>query len=113
MTYFARRTACNHGHTHASKREAARCGELHLLFRAGQINALTVEPVYHFQINGAWLTMANGHKCKYTPDFSYIEGNKLIVEDVKAWNGHMERDVPVKFALMRACYPEIEVRVVK
>lgn len=113
MKYFARKTACQHGHTHASAREAKRCGELHLLFRAGHIDALTVEPVYHFPVNGGWLTMGNGHRCTYTPDFSYLEGNRLVVEDVKAKNGFMERDVSVKFALMRACYPYIELRVTK
>ncbi|NVD44371.1 phage tail protein [Qipengyuania atrilutea] len=29
--YFAKKTTCIHGHKHASKREAARCVELHLL----------------------------------------------------------------------------------
>jgi len=36
--YHAKRTACAHGHTHASGREAKRCAELHLLLRAGHIS---------------------------------------------------------------------------
>ncbi len=113
MAYFARKTACLHGHTHASKREAGRCVELHRLQNEGKIVGLKVEPCFHFWVEGAYLKARNGHKIKYTADFTYIEGNRQIVEDVKAKNGHMSRDVPIKFSLMAACYPDIELRIIK
>lgn len=108
--YGAHRAACNHGHTHASKREAKRCGELHLLFRAGQIDALVVEPTYELSLGGNAIVMGNGHIAKYRPDFTYLENGKVVAEDVK---GFIVRDFPLRAAIFRHCYPEIELRVVK
>lgn len=108
--YRAKRTVCQHGHTHASKREAKRCGELHLLFRAGEIDALVVEPTYELSLNGEPIRMGNGHKARYRPDFSYIENGRVVVEDVK---GFVVRDFPLRAALFRHCYPAIELRVLK
>lgn len=112
MKYFARKTTCKAGHSHASKREAARCDELHLMLAAGLIAGLRVEPRFYFMVDGDYLKARNGHKIRYTGDFTYIEGQRQVVEDVKAKNGHMSRDVPIKFALMARCYPDIELRVV-
>lgn len=108
--YGATKTVCQHGHTHASKREAKRCVELHLLLRAGQIDALVIEPTYHFEVNGQPLIMENGHKAKYRPDFTYFERGKVVAEDVK---GMIVRDFPLRAALFRACFPEIELRILK
>lgn len=112
MAYFARKTPCGHGHTHASKKEAGRCNVLHVRQERGEIVGLKVEPVFHFYVEGGFLKARNGHKIRYTADFTYIEGNRQIVEDVKASNGHMSRDVPIKFSLMARCFPDIELRVV-
>lgn len=108
--YGAKRTNCNHGHSHASKKEAKRCDELHLLLRAGQIDALVVEPTYELSLDGQHIKMRNGHTAKYRPDFTYRESGKLIAEDVK---GFVVRDFPLRAALFRHCYPEIELRVLK
>ena len=108
--YFARKTVCQHGHTHASKREAARCGELHLLLRAGAIDGLVVEPTFELSIGGKHVKMGNGHTAKYRPNFTYLEGGKVIAEDVK---GFIVRDFPLRAAIFRHCYPHIELRVVK
>lgn len=110
--YFARKTVCQKGHEHASKREAGRCAELEGKQERGEIVGLRSQPVFHFVVQGDYLKARNGHKIRYTADFTYIEGNRQIVEDVKAKNLHMERDVPIKFALMARCYPDIELRVV-
>lgn len=110
--FFAKKTACNSGHTHASKAEAVRCNNLCLLERAGQIKALRTEPRFYFNINGQDVKMRNGQVLRYTGDFTYIEGNRQIVEEVKARNGFMTRDVPIKLALMAVLYPDVEVRVV-
>lgn len=108
--YRARKTACAHGHVHASAREAKRCGELHLMLRAGQINGLVIEPTYILALDGHPIIMGNGHKAKYRPDFTYLEGNRLVAEDVK---GFIVRDFPLRAALFRHCYPDIELRVLK
>jgi hypothetical protein len=110
--FFARKTACNSGHTHASAAEAKRCNDLHLLQAAGQIVGLRHEPRFTFAIDGREVKMRNGQVMRYTGDFTYIENNRQVVEEVKAKNGFMTRDVPVKLALMAAIYPDIEVRVV-
>lgn len=112
MTYFARKTPCQNGHTHASAKEAKRCNQLHMLQRAGQISGLIVEPSYTFPIAGKNVKMANGHDMRFTADFSYIEGGQKIVEDVKAKNAHMARDVPVKLALARHLWPDVTWKVV-
>lgn len=110
--FFAKKTVCTHGHTHASKAEAKRCDELHLLLRAGQIVGLRVEPRFTFLVNGHEVKMRNGHAMRYTGDFTYVENNRQVVEEVKAKNGFMSRDVPVKLALMAAHYPDVDVRII-
>lgn len=108
--YGARKTVCAHGHTHDSAREAKRCVELHLLLRAGQITGLVYEPTYELMVGGKPIIMGNGHKARYRPDFTYIENDRVIAEDVK---GFIVRDFPLRAALFRHCYPNIELRVTK
>jgi Protein of unknown function (DUF1064) len=108
--YGAKKTTCVHGHKHDSRREAARCAELHLLQRAGHISALHIHPLYRFSINHVPIKMGNGGQASYTPDFYYIENGKMIVEDVK---GFIVRDFPLRAALFRALYPDVELRVTK
>lgn len=110
--YFAKKTTCALGHKHASRREAARCVELQALFRAGKIDALVFEPQYHFEIDGAVVKHTNGRRAGYKPDFSYIEDGKVVVEDVKASNGFIERDVPLRQAIFRHLNPDVELRIV-
>jgi hypothetical protein len=60
-----------------SKREAARYGELKLLFRPGIIRNLTIQPQFHFKLDGRKIFT-------YRADFSYYDAkNELVVEDVK------------------------------
>jgi hypothetical protein len=108
--YGARSTFCIHGHKHASKREAVRCVELHLLQSAGEISELKVEPKFVFEVNGGPMKMGNGQPAAYKPDFIYKENNRDVVEDVK---GMIVRDFPLRAALFRACFPDIELRVIK
>ena len=114
MNYHrARKTPCNAGHVHDSRAEAKRCNDLHLLVLAGKIVGLRVFPRFYFRIDGREVKMGNGHVARYTGDFTYIEGNRQIVEDVKPKGGLVERDWPLRSAIFRACYPDIELRVVK
>lgn len=111
--HFARKTQCGAGHTHDSKAEAKRCDDLHLLQRAGEIIGLKVAPRFYFSINGREVKMKNGHVARYTGDFTYIEGNRQVCEDVKPSGGLIERDFPLRIAIARALYPDIDFRVVK
>lgn len=68
-----------------SKREATRHKELLLLQRAGKISDLRLQP--RFILAGA-VRFGDEKRLKpalrYIGDFSYFEGNMLIVEDVKS-----------------------------
>ena len=108
--YYAKPTTCIHGHKHASKREAARCVELHILQQAGEIENLEVEPTFRFVVNGNPVKMGNGQVAKYRPDFIYTERGQEVAEDIK---GFIVRDFPLRAALFRACFPTIELRVTK
>lgn len=108
--YFARKSVCRQGHTHASKREAARCDELTLLQRSGAISDLEIEPQFWFVIDGRQLKHGNGRRAGYKPDFMYVENGQTIVEDVK---GMAVRDFPLRAALFRHLFPTYELRVIK
>lgn len=110
--YFAKKTACSNGHLHASKREAKRCDQLHLLQRAGEIEGLTIEPKFEFAISGKPLKMSNGRTASYRPDFTYVERGKLIAEDVKPTSKlAISRDFPLRAALFRHLFPNWELRL--
>jgi hypothetical protein len=105
--YSATRTECGHGHAHPSKKEARRCAALHLEQRAGLITELEIGPRYFFEVNGRTLVHDGGRRACFTPDFRYRKADGgLVVEDTK---GMRVRDWPLRKALFRACYPEIEV----
>lgn len=108
--YHAKATTCHEGHGHPSKRESSRCDELHLLQACGQIANLRYEPTFYFTINGVLLKHKNGRRANYKPDFTYTENGQKVAEDVK---GFAARDFPLREALFRHLYPEIELRVVK
>lgn len=120
--YFAKKTECALGHKHDSKREAERCAELVLLFRAGKIQNLVFQPVYEFVIEGVLVTMLNGHPARYTSDFAYTENGKVVWEEVKPpkkrdKKGRLvrfgeSRDVPLRLAFFRHLNPDIELRIV-
>ncbi len=62
----------------ASKKEAKRYTELKLLFKAGQIRNLELQPPLDFIIDGKKIFT-------YRPDFIYFENGKRIVEDCKGY----------------------------
>lgn len=81
--------------TFASKREAARYGELKLLERAGLIQGLQIQPKFPIAIYGQKI-------CTYIADFSYLpKDGDLIIEDVK---GVVTDVFALKRKLVRACY---------
>lgn len=104
--FKAKRTACRHGHVHASGKEAGRCNDLHILQRAGAISGLEQQPVYRFTVDGRAVTVGK-RQLKFTPDFRYIENGQLVTEDVK---GVRTRDYIVRAAFFRAFHPDIILR---
>ena len=68
-----------------SLKEARRFDELLALYRAGQIDGLTLQPEY--EIAGWAYDKQNNKKLRprfYVADFRYIKDGRLIVEDVKS-----------------------------
>lgn len=59
-----------------SKRESERYSELKLLQRAGEIRDLTMQPKFPIVVNDEKI-------CVYIADFSYIENQEIVIEDVK------------------------------
>jgi len=96
----------------ASKREAARYGELKLLARRGEIRDLECHPSYSLTINGMQIGT-------YTADFRYRERvgvtarvyGDIVVEDVKSPATAKAKDFRRTLKLMKAIHG-IEVRVV-
>lgn len=109
--YGARKTPCHYGHTHDSAREAKRCDELHMLQKAGKIAALQVQHQLYFFVDGKQLKLKNGRRAGMKVDFMYCEfpDFKDVAEDSK---GYTVRDYPLRSALFRHCFPDIELREV-
>ena len=108
--YRAVKSQCAAGHTHDSKREAARCNELHNLQAAGAISDLVIHPQYWFVINGKQLKHGNGRRVGYKSDFEYVENGIQITEDVK---GVVVRDWPLRRAVFIALFPHHQLREIK
>lgn len=108
--YGAVKSRCAAGHTHDSRKEARRCDDLRLLERAGAISGLKQQPRYQFHVAGRAVLLKNGQTAHLTADFEYVENGQTVVEDVK---GFVVRDFPLRAALFRAIWPDIELRVTK
>lgn len=97
--YKNRKTKVSNGHIADSRKEARRYEELLILQKAGKISDLRTQVPYElipaqyetyerYGKNGKRLT--DGKKLVeravvYVADFVYIEGDKLVVEDVKGY----------------------------
>ncbi len=78
----------------ASQREAARYGDLKLLARSGIINNLSLQVEFPVTIGGIKVF-------SYFSDFSYIEDDKLIIEDSKGFRTPVYR---LKKKIVEAVY---------
>nr|DAV26245.1 MAG TPA: Endonuclease [Caudoviricetes sp.] len=67
-----------------SKKEARRYDELLTMLRAGLISDLRLQPQFTLQESYCTETGERVRAVRYTADFSYRAGGKLIVEDVKS-----------------------------
>lgn len=68
----------------ASRKEAKRYDELMVMLRAGIISDLRLQPQFTLQESYVTETGERVRAIRYTADFSYKFGGKLVVEDVKS-----------------------------
>lgn len=93
-----------------SKAEANRYIELKLLEKSAKISDLELQPKFELQekyINN------KGEKIRaitYKADFRYLEGNKIVVEDVK---GVETKEFKIKRKLFENKYRDIVFRIIK
>lgn len=86
-----------------SRKESRYYCQLKMLERAGKIRDLKLQPQFPIVVNGIKI-------CKVISDFSYFEGDRLIVIDVK---GFWTKSSRIKWKLAQACYPHHAWRLIK
>ena len=90
--YYNIKTTTSDGITHDSRKEANRWCELKLLERAGKIRLL------QRQVKFELIPKQDGEReVTYVADFTYIENDKFVVEDVK---GKRTKEYIIKRKLM-------------
>lgn len=97
--YRAIKTDCDHGHNHDSKKEAARCNQLHDLEIDGAITDLKQQPSFA-------VTIGDNYICTYVADFEYRVQDCRIIEDVK---GVLTPVFALKRKLVEATHPGVVV----
>ncbi|KKW92663.1 DUF1064 domain-containing protein [Sphingobium chungbukense] len=99
--YRAIKTDCDHGHTHDSRKEAARCNQLHDMEIDGAITDLRQQPSFAVNIGDSYI-------CTYVADFEYRVQDCRIVEDVK---GVRTAVFQLKRKLVEATHPGVVVTI--
>lgn len=100
------------GYKFDSRVEGRRYNELMILLRNGDITGLQVHPRYTLQEG----FMANGKRERaitYEADFSYIEGDRQVVEDVKGGVATQTDAWKIKRKLFLKRYPQFVFRVIE
>lgn len=93
--YYNIKTTTSDGITHDSRKEANRWCELKLLERAGKIRLL------QRQIKFELIPKQEGERAVfYVADFTYIEDDKFVVEDVKSPATRKKESYIIKRKLM-------------
>lgn len=99
------------GYTFDSHAERDRYCELRLLERAGEIESLTVHPVYTLQdafMDGS----GKKHRAiEFVPDFQYIDDGQTIVEDVKGGSATITPLFRVKVKMLLYQHHSIEFKI--
>lgn len=107
MSKYGNKKTVIDGITFDSQAEARRYEELCLLQRAGEITALRLQPKYELQPK-----FKRGKKTilpiTYIADFEYLEGDKVVAEDVK---GVKTQVFSLKAKMFQFRYPDIELRI--
>lgn len=111
--FSARKTEVD-GIVFASKREATVYGELKLREMAGEIRNLTLQPKFPIVVDGAPVKIRsegypNGRAMVYRADFSFFEGERRRVLEVKGFDTEPSR---IKRALVSHIY-NVEIEVVR
>lgn len=116
MKYRSQKAVCGQGHVHDSKKEARRCGDLHLLQLAGEISGLRIQVKYEIipqrlvptgevykkgSKKGETKFRVDETAAHYIADFVYQEGDKTIIEDTK---GFKTPEYILKRKLMKQIY---------
>ena len=83
-----------------SKNEARRFDELMLLYKAGKIFELKLQPQFTLQESYVTPEGVRVRAIKYIADFSYNTGNGFVVEDVKGGKATQTRVYKLKKKLM-------------
>ncbi len=92
------------GRKYHSAAEAKQAAELDILCRARKILGWIPQPVKRIEVNGHLI-------CKMILDFEVkLESGKYYYIEVK---GQETTAYRLKLKLLRACYPDIDVRIVK
>lgn len=93
------------GITFDSRAEHKRWCCLKLFAKSGEIEGLIVHPKFEAKVN-------NTKVCMVELDFQYMDlvTNKLVYEDVKGVYTPVSR---LKHKLLKALYPEIDLRIVR
>ena len=89
--------------------ESKRYKELVLLERAGQIKNLKLQPKFELQPS----YKKNNRTIRaitYKADFSYLEDDKLVVEDVK---GFVTKEFKIKEKMFNYIYKDLELKIIK
>ena len=102
MSKFSAQSVELDGIKYPSKAEANRHQQLKLMERARAIKALAYQPRYPLKVNGVTIGV-------YTADFTYFDGGRIVVEDVK---GIVTEAASLRMRLFMACYPQHELRIV-
>lgn len=99
--FHAKKKVCG-GITFASHAEASRYDELMLLQKGNVIAGLVLQPRFDMVVNGHLVG-------RYTPDFSYHENGKYVVEDVKSKATKTEA-YGLRIKVFKATHPNIDFR---
>lgn len=83
------------------------------MLAAGEIEDLLVFPQFWFVINGRQVKHDNGRRLGYKGDFQFTQNGREIVEDVKGAKVTDSRDWPIRKALFKVLFPEIELREIR
>lgn len=83
--YHSKKAKCNQGHIHDSKKEAARCDELTMLEKSGEIKSLRQQVRFELIPPAKYTDMPNERACVYIADFAYLKDDIMFVEDTKGF----------------------------
>ena len=97
------------GYVFDSKKEANRYLHLKARLDAGEISHLEIQPVFKLcGRDGQPLRYDSGRQPKYIADFSYFDGQKRVVEDVKS-PATRTPQYKLKKAIVQSMYPAVRI----